>query len=122
GYKFLKKVFEIRFNQWLFRWLHPDLGTRMGLYFSHKSRIANVAREEKSNFKIVPEEEMLYHYCQSILQSGEQHDFFIFGHRHVPLDYSLNEKARMIILGDWVTNYTYAVFDGEKLELKRFES
>jgi len=122
GYKFLKKVFENRFNQWLFRWLHPDLGTRMGLYFSHKSRIANVAREEKSNFKIVTEEEMLYHHCQNLINSGEQYDFYIFGHRHIPLDFPLNEKARMIILGDWVTNYTYAVFDGEKLELKRFES
>jgi UDP-2,3-diacylglucosamine hydrolase len=94
----------------------------MGLYFSHESRIANVAREEKSNLKIVAEEEMLYHYCQSLIKSGERHDFYIFGHRHVPLDFPLNEKSRMIILGDWVTNFTYAVFDGEKLELKRFES
>lgn len=121
GYKFLKKVFENRFNQWLFRWLHPDIGTRMGLYFSHKSRIANVAREEKSNFQIVPEEEMLYYYCQSLIKAGEQHDYYIFGHRHIPLDYPLNEKSRMVILGDWVTNFTYAVFDGEKLELKRFD-
>jgi UDP-2,3-diacylglucosamine hydrolase len=64
---------------------------------------------------------MLYHYCQSLIKSGEQHDFYIFGHRHVPLDFPLNEKSRMIILGDWVTNFTYAVFDGEKLELKRFD-
>ena len=47
GYKFLKKVFESPLNQWLFRWLHPDIGTRMGLYFSKKSRIANVMREGK---------------------------------------------------------------------------
>jgi hypothetical protein len=40
----------------------------MGLYFSHESRIANVAREEKSNLKIVAEEEMLYHYCQSLIK------------------------------------------------------
>jgi len=48
GYKFLKKVFELKFNQFLFRWLHPDIGTKMGLYFSRKSRIANVAREQKT--------------------------------------------------------------------------
>ncbi|MDA3944592.1 MAG: UDP-2,3-diacylglucosamine diphosphatase [Bacteroidetes bacterium] len=122
GYKFLKKVFENKFNQWLFRWFHPDLGTRMGLYFSHKSRIANVAREQKNNFKVIAEDEMLYHYCQSLIQLGEQHDFYIFGHRHVPLDYALNERSRMIILGDWVTNFTYAVFDGEKLELKHIDA
>ncbi len=118
GYKMLKKVFENRFNQWLFKWLHPDVGTRLGLYFSHKSRIANVAREQKNDFKIVPEKEMLYHYCQSILANDSSYDYFIFGHRHIPLDFSLNEKARLIILGDWVTNFTYAVFDGNRLELK----
>ncbi|MCK5839474.1 MAG: UDP-2,3-diacylglucosamine diphosphatase, partial [Bacteroidales bacterium] len=34
GYKFLKKMFAFRPNQWLFKWLHPDIGTRLGLYFS----------------------------------------------------------------------------------------
>ncbi len=41
GYKFLKKVFRNRLNQWLFRWLHPDIGTAMGLFWSNRSRIAN---------------------------------------------------------------------------------
>ncbi|MDD4087648.1 MAG: UDP-2,3-diacylglucosamine diphosphatase, partial [Bacteroidales bacterium] len=61
------------------------------------------------------------HHCQNLIKSGEHYDFYIFGHRHIPLDFQLNEKARMIILGDWVTNFTYAVFNGEKLELKRFD-
>ena len=51
GYKFLKKVFEFKPNQWLFRWLHPDWGTRMGLYFSSRSRLAHVAKEKKYNLK-----------------------------------------------------------------------
>jgi len=121
GYKFLKKVFELKFNQFLFRWLHPDIGTKMGLYFSRKSRIANVAREQKPEYKLVVENEMLYHYSQSIIQSSPYIDFLIFGHRHVPIDHALNNKSRMIILGDWVTHFTYAVFDGNKLELRKFE-
>lgn len=120
GYKLLKKVFENRLNQWLFRWLHPDIGTRMGLYFSHKSRISNIAREQKNDFKIVVEEEMLYHYCQSVLKQDDSYDYFIFGHRHIPLHHTINDKTNMVILGDWVTNFTYAVFDGETLSLKKF--
>jgi len=122
GYKFLKRVFENRFNQFLFNWLHPDIGTRLGLYFSHKSRIANIAREQKNDYKIDIEKEMLYIYCQKKLEKQPDIDFFVFGHRHVPIDHSLNEKSRLIILGDWVTNFTYAVFDGENLELKKFKT
>jgi UDP-2,3-diacylglucosamine hydrolase len=121
GYKFLKKVFEMRFNQLLFRWLHPDLGTRMGLYFSKKSRIANIARENKAEFQLVVENEMLYHYSLSVLRDNPEISYLVFGHRHVPVDSALNDHSRMIILGDWVTHFTYAAFDGEQLELKHFE-
>lgn len=121
GYKFLKKVFELKFNQFLFKWLHPDLGTRMGLYFSRKSRIANIAREHKNDFKFVVEEEMLYKFCLQTITKNNEIDYLIFGHRHVPIVYPLNDKAKMVILGDWVTNFTFAVFDGEKLDLQFFE-
>jgi UDP-2,3-diacylglucosamine hydrolase len=121
GYKFLKKVFELKFNQFLFKWLHPDLGTRMGLYFSRKSRIANIAREHKNDFKFVVEEEMLYKFCLQTITKNNDIDYLIFGHRHVPIVYPLNDKAKMVILGDWVTNFTFAVFDGEKLDLQFFE-
>ncbi len=121
GYKLLKRVFENRFNQFLFNWLHPDIGTRLGLYFSHKSRIANIAREQKNDFKIDIEKEMLYIYCQKKLETQSEIDYFIFGHRHVPINHALNEKSRLIILGDWVINFTYAVFDGKNLELKKYK-
>ena len=121
GYKLLKRVFENRFNQFLFNWLHPDIGTRLGLYFSHKSRIANIAREQKNDFKIDIEKEMLYMYCQKKLETQPDIDYFIFGHRHVPINHALNEKSRLIILGDWVINFTYAVFDGKNLELKKYK-
>ncbi len=120
GYKFLKKVFELKLNQLLFKWLHPDLGTRMGLYFSHRSRIANIAREQKNDFRFVVEEEMLFHYCQSVLLENQNIDYLIFGHRHMPLVHPLNQKTKMVILGDWVTNFSYAVFDGETLDLRYF--
>lgn len=120
GYKILKKVFEVRFNQFLFRWLHPDIGTRLGLYFSKKSRIANTARDVNNKEKMVLEDEMLYHYCMKKHLTEADINYFIFGHRHVPMIHPLSNTSHMVILGDWVTNFSYAVFDGEKLELKFF--
>ncbi len=118
-YKLLKQIFECRFCQWLFRWIHPDIGSLIAQVSSNKSRYANEAKEEK--FGLPPiETEQLYKYC---LKKAEQHpvvDYFIFGHRHRPVVYQINDKARMVILGDWLHHYTYAVFDGESIEVKTF--
>ena len=121
GYKLLKKVFECRFCQWLFHWLHPDLGARMGLFFSRKSRLANITkkgRREKApnNYK----NEMLYNYAIDIIKAGIDVDYIVFGHRHIPFSIELNKKTRLVILGDWLTNFSYAVFDGKTLEIKFF--
>ena len=119
GYKLMKKIFQNRFNQWLFRWLHPDLGTRTALYFSRKSRYANEVKEEK-NGKMPIEEEMLYTYSKRKSVQLPEIDYFIFGHRHLPTNVKINEKAQLVILGDWITHFTYAVFDGTTLELKEY--
>ncbi|HEV9037002.1 MAG TPA: UDP-2,3-diacylglucosamine diphosphatase, partial [Puia sp.] len=45
-------------------------------------------------------------------------DFFVFGHRHLPIDFLLNaEGSRYINLGDWIRYYTYAVLDGGTMTL-----
>jgi UDP-2,3-diacylglucosamine hydrolase len=120
GYKFLKKVFACRVNQWLFRWLHPDLGAKMGLYFSKRSRLANIAKEGKKDYTNNIQDEMLYKYTLEMSQKHPDIDYFIFGHRHLPTSEKIG-KAEMVILGDWITNFTYAVFDGEDLKLVSFK-
>jgi len=122
GYKFLKKVFSNRFNQFLFRWLHPDLGAKMGLYFSRKSRLANMVKENKPEYLNSIEDEMLYKYASGLVQNTMDVDYFVFGHRHRPVDIKLNEQCRMIILGDWLTHFTYAEFDGNNIYLKYFKN
>lgn len=121
GYKLMKRIFRNRFNQRLFRCLHPDLGTRMALYFSKKSRYAHEFKEEK-NETIPIEKEMLYQYSMRKSLQHPEVDYFIFGHRHQPNNIKINDKARLIILGDWITHFTYAVFDGDSLELKKYLS
>lgn len=117
GYKFIKKIFRSKVCQWLFAAIHPDLGMRMAHYWSRKSRIANGAEQEKFHEE---KGEWLIVHCKEILKK-EHFDFFIFGHRHLPLDYKLSEKSRYINLGEWVNHNSYAVFDGTSLELKYFK-
>ncbi len=117
GYKFLKKVFSNRFNQWLFARLHPNFGIGLALYFSRKSRVANGNTDE---IFMGEEKERLILYPKELLKK-ENFDFFIFGHRHLPLDIKINENSRYLNIGDWIKCFSYIVFDGENLELKYFK-
>jgi UDP-2,3-diacylglucosamine hydrolase len=117
-YKFLKKFFNSKLCQWLFARLHPNFGIGLASYWSRKSRISNLKQEEKFEGE---EREFLWVFCKEI-ESKEHHDFYIFGHRHLPLDLKINENSRYINLGEWVNFDTYAVYDGLNVEVKKFNS
>ncbi len=116
GYKFIKKVFASKVCQWLFARIHPNLGVRIANYFSRKSRIATGNSDEKYNGD---ENEWLVIHCKEVLKK-EKFDYFIFGHRHLPLDIDLGNNSRYINLGEWVNFSSYAVFDGSVLSLLKF--
>lgn len=117
GYKFIKKVFANPFCQWLFARLHPNLAFGMANYWSSKSRMANGPQDEKFTGE---ENEWLIVYAKEVLKK-QQYDYFVFGHRHLPLDIDLGRNSRYINLGEWFKYNTYAVFDGKTLELKEFK-
>lgn len=120
GYKRMKKVFTSNAAQWAFNWLHPDVGVGLANYFSGKSRAATPPAER---FWLGDDKEWLLQYCNRKLDQGIEPDFFVFGHRHLPIDWRLkNTQSRYINLGEWLHHQSYAVFDGEKLELLFFEN
>ena len=123
GYKFIKKVFEFKLNQWLFQWLHPDIGLRMGLFFSRRSRYANEVRDDKmkkeKNVKSI-EETRLPIFAKEILATGEKIDYFVMGHYHRKENIDLGSNSRFIFLGDWISRFSYGEFDGTTFELKSF--
>lgn len=115
GYKFLKRVFRNKVNQWLFKWLHPDIGTWLGLYWSNKSRVANVNLGlEKVNQEGL---DRIEEFCIKTLNTQPDIDYFIFGHIHKPASIPLNDKSTYYSIGDWINYFTYLVFDGEKMEM-----
>jgi len=118
GYKFIKKIFRNRVCQWLFGLLHPTWGIGIANYFSRKSR----AKTGNADAIFLGEDqEWLVIYSREIL-AKEHFDYFVFGHRHLPLDIRLSKNSRYINLGDWINYFTYAVFDGNDLALKKWEA
>ena len=114
GYKMIKKIFTNKMCQWLFTRLHPNFGLGIAHFWSKRSRIANNKNPEQF---LGEEKEWLVSYCQE-KQKENPVDYYIFGHRHLPLEIEIDTKAKYINLGDWIHHNSYAVFDGENLILE----
>jgi UDP-2,3-diacylglucosamine hydrolase len=115
-YKVQKKFFNSALCQWLFARIHPNAGIGIANYWSKQSRISNLKKEENFNGE---ENEFLFNYCkqQELLR---HRDYYIFGHRHLPLDLIVAANSRYINLGEWVHFQTYAEYDGQALVLKKY--
>lgn len=114
GYKFIKKIFRNKACQWLFGILPPYIGMGIAGYFSRKSRAQTGQTDEVF---LGEDKEWLVQYSKEVLKQ-QHYDYFVFGHRHLPLDIRLDETSRYINLGDWIKYNSYAVFDGEDMVLK----
>lgn len=114
-YKFLKGFFSSGLCQWMFKWLHPNVGVWLAKTWSNKSRHKNAVKDAE----FLDEEEYLLQFIRSN-EKQYHYDAYLFGHRHLPLDIEV-EKSRYINLGEWIKYCTYASFDGEKLLLEKFE-
>ena len=117
GYKRLKKLFLNPFCIWLFRWIHPDIGVGLAQYLSVKNKI--ISGDEDVKF-LGEEKEWLVQYAKRKLES-HHYDYFVFGHRHLPLQIQLNDQSEYINLGDWIHHFTYGVFDGVFMKLNKFD-
>lgn len=117
GFKRMKKVFKNPVAQWFFRWLHPDLGVRLAQHLSINNKI--ISGDADAQF-LGDEKEWLVQYCKRKLET-KHYDYFVFGHRHLPLEIDLNDKSKYINLGDWISYFTYATFDGTDLKLLTHE-
>jgi UDP-2,3-diacylglucosamine hydrolase len=118
GYKRMKKVFTNPFSKWLFRWLHPDIGVRVAQHLSVKNKL--ISGDEDKEF-LGEEKEWLAQYSKRKLEN-KHFDYFVFGHRHLPMEIKVGENSTYYNLGDWINHYTYGVFDGETFEMKTFQT
>lgn len=116
GYKRMKKVFANPVSKWFFRWLHPDIGIKIAHYLSVKNKL--ISGEEDVRF-LGEENEWLVQYAKMKL-TEKHYDYFVFGHRHLPLEIALSETSTYINTGDWIVHFTYGEFKDGQLVLKSY--
>ena len=117
-FKILRKLFHNHTCQRLLNFVHPRWGMALGLNWAKHSRL------KRADGKEVPfmgeDKEFLVRFARDYKRSHPNIDYFLFGHRHIELDLPIDKSTRMLILGDWIWQFTYAVFDGEHLFLGEY--
>ena len=117
-FRFLRRVFRNRTCQFLFSLLPTRWSMWMGHKWAQKSmsahRLTGVERYlgEDREYEII--------FAKEYLKTHPDINYFIFGHRHIELDLMLSHSCRVLIIGDWITQYTYAVFDGKTLTMNNY--
>lgn len=123
GFSFIRSIFHNKACQWLFRWLHPDLGVRFGLNWAKHSRLKHESYDGihsgEPPFQGEGKEPLVL-YAKEYMKTHPDVNYMLFGHRHIELDLMLSKQTRMIILGDWVRLFSYAVYDGEYLYFENY--
>lgn len=118
SFKILRTIFHNRICQKILNFFHPWWGMQLGLKWAEKSRLKRINGKEKAY--LGEDNEYLVRYTKEYIKTHKDIDFFIYGHRHIKLDLQINKSTRMLILGDWIWQFTYAVFDGEHLFLEDY--
>ena len=118
SFKLIRHVFHSPLCQRLFSAVHPRWGMWLGLNWAKHSRLKRPNGEEPAYMG--DQREHLVLYTKRYIQYHSNVDYFIYGHRHIELDLQLTKKARMIILGDWISQFSYVVYDGDHLLMSQY--
>lgn len=118
-YKFLRSIFHNRICQRLFAALHPRWGLWFGLKWAEKSQLKHRNAGGVPPFKGENDESLLC-FAREYLSTHPDINYFVFGHRHLELNYPISDDCQVIILGDWISQFTYAKFDGNRLTLENY--
>ena len=113
GYKILLSIFRNKPLQIMYSALHPSIGVGIGHRWSLSSRLGKGITKEF----LGEEKEDLIRYARSVLEN-DNIDYFIFGHRHLAMDYKLQNGTEIVFLGDWIKNGSYAQWDGNMLTFR----
>ncbi len=119
GYKMMKWLFRNRTAQWLFSIFHPNIGIGFAKWWSVKSRTKNENSYKSEYWGDDKEWQVIY--AKSYQKENPEINYFIFGHRHIAKEIPINSNSKIIYLGDWIGNFSYAEFDGSELQLKFYQ-
>lgn len=122
AFRLLRAIFRNKICQALYKSLHPRLTMPFGYAWSRNSRAKKLAKKMENDGEsryLGEDKEHLVIFAKEYIKTNDV-DFFIFGHRHIELNLMITAKSRVVILGEWLTQFTYGVWDGENFILENY--
>lgn len=112
----LRSLFRCRVAQRMYAAIHPRWTIGFAHSWSSHSRKSGgyVPREGVGSSLVEFAENYNFTHTPKI-------DYFIFGHQHIMLEKSLQNGGKMLIIGDWISKFSYAVWDGNDLKMMVYE-
>ena len=116
GFRFIRGLFRNRFCQFLFSSIHPRWTVPFAHRWSASSRGVSAGPAKSKG-----EAEPYVAFARAYLKTHPHIDYFIFGHRHILMDMEIAQNSKLVVLGDWIYHFSYAVWDGNELILRNFK-
>lgn len=115
SFKLIRSIFHNPFCQFLFSMIHPRQSFAWAYRWARHSRVKEL--KNPAPFKGEQDEHLIL-FAKDYLRQHPEIDFFVFGHRHLLMDMMLSKQSRLLILGDWMQYFSYAVYDGDSMLLE----
>lgn len=118
SFRFIRSLFRNSFCQKLYSAIHPRWTIPFAQTWSADSRKSgpdNISYDKDIAPAVEP-------WATAYAAEHPDTDYIVIGHHHVAVDKTIGTSTRLIILGDWISNFTYGVFDGKNFDLKQYAS
>lgn len=117
GFSIIKWIFTNKVTQFLYtNFFHPNLAMWIGFKWSESRH-----QYTRKTFPFQKEGEHIIRYIRSV-DPKENADVYIFGHRHIEVEYDLGDGKKYINTGAWYHKSPYAVMDENgEVKLMAFE-
>ena len=115
SFRFIRGLFRNKFCQMLYSMLPSSLTIPFAHRWSSHSRASEKGDVEQSKNLYLSN---LLDFAKEYSVSHPEIDYYVFGHLHLVADERVGEKARCIVLGDWIDKFSYAEFTGSEMRIK----
>ncbi|MDR0835983.1 MAG: UDP-2,3-diacylglucosamine diphosphatase [Tannerella sp.] len=116
-YRLIQRMFRNRVCQMLYSAIHPRWTFAFAYRWSLSSR-KNGMKAEK--FKMAQQRNLqhLKSFALACLETRPDINYFLFGHLHIIANQELTPTSNLVVIGDWLQHFSYAVWNGEKLTIE----
>lgn len=118
SFRFISSIFRNKVCQRLYASIHPRWTVPFAHRWSNSSRCSHLIADDKESML----RRSVLDDAKKLAEKHPETNYVVMGHHHIVIDELIPDTdCRLMVLGDWISQFTYAEFDGVNLQLKHFQ-